>query len=106
HREDAARPCRLAPALAVALLALALAAPAAAVTGVAFVHGKGGADLANQTVANAYWTTDMIKVATKNYVVPYTICHYDGTKVMWEAGDVVVDQIYAFITSRGINDLV
>src|SRR5688572_10642571 len=93
-------------AAAACLLALGLAAPASAVAGVAFVHGKGGADLANQSVANAYWTTDMIKVATKNYAVPYTICHYDGTRIMWEAGDVVVDQIYSFITSRGINDLV
>lgn len=108
----AARPARSSlrrhglAAAAACLLALGLAAPASAATGVAFVHGKGGSDLANSTVAWNYWTTDMIRTATKSYTVPYVICHYDGTRIMWEAGDVVVDQIYSFITSRGINDLV
>src|SRR5688500_19712405 len=40
RRHPAAAALRLAPAFAGALLALALAAPAAAVPGVAFVHGK------------------------------------------------------------------
>ena len=107
HQHRAAARRRFAPALAAAaVLALAIAAPAAAATGVAFVHGKGGPDLATQSVADAYWTADMIRTSTKGYTVPYVVCHYDGTKVMWEAGDIVVDQIYAFITSRGINDLV
>ena len=87
-------------------LALLLPFVARAATGVAFVHGKGGAELADANVAWNYWTTDMIRTSTKGYAIPYVVCHYDGTKAMWEAGDVVVDQIYAFITSRGINDLV
>jgi hypothetical protein len=110
-RPTNASPPRRALALVAALAlaggaALVLAAPAGAATGVAFVHGKGGPELANATVAWNYWTTDMIRTATKGYTIPYVVCHYDGTRVMWEAGDVVVDQIHAFITSRGINDLV
>jgi hypothetical protein len=93
-------------AIAVAC-ALALGAgPTAAATGVAFVHGKGGAELADATVAWNYWTTDMIRTATKGYAIPYVVCHYDGTQPMWVAGDVVVEQIYAFLTGRGITDLV
>jgi hypothetical protein len=92
---------------AVALASgLSLAAPAAAARGVAFVHGKGGADLANATAAWNYWSTDMIRTATKSYTVPYVVAHYDGTRAMWVAGDVVADQLYAFITSRGVDDLV
>lgn len=88
-----------------AVLVLA-AAPAAAVRGVAFVHGKGGPELANTQVAWDYWSTDMIRTATKGYTVPYVIAHYDGTRVMWEAADVVADQLYAFMTARGVDDLV
>lgn len=92
---------------AVLLLALALAAPAAqAKTGVAFVHGKGGADLANPTVAWNYWTTDMIRTTTKGYTVPYVVCSYDGTKIMWDAANQVAGQLYNFVTTQGIDDLV
>jgi hypothetical protein len=100
------RPHRCLVFSALVVAALGLAAPADAATGVAFVHGKGGPELAGATVAWSYWTTDTIRTATKGYAVPYVVCHYDGTRVMWEAGDVVVDQLHAFITSRGINDLV
>jgi hypothetical protein len=90
---------------AVVVLCLA-ALPAGAATGVAFVHGKGGADLASASVALSYWTTDMIRTATKGYAIPHVVAHYDGTQAMWVAGDVVAGQLHAFITSQGIDDLV
>jgi hypothetical protein len=95
---------RIAWIAVVCCLASATRLPAA--SGAAFVHGKGGADLANAQVAWDYWSTDMIRTATKGYTVPYFIAHYDGTRGMQVAGDVVADQLYAFITSRGIDDLV
>ncbi len=98
------RPFRL--AALVFSMTLGVAASADALTGVAFVHGKGGADLANQTVANGYWTADMIKTTTKNYTVPYVVAHYDGTQVMWDAANQVAGQLYSFITTRGVTDLV
>ncbi|HWP94713.1 MAG TPA: hypothetical protein VNL72_03155 [Gammaproteobacteria bacterium] len=80
--------------------------PAAARTGVAFVHGKGGTDLAQPSVARAYWTEDMIRATTKNYAIPHIVCHYDGTRYMWVAADQVAAQLDDFITRYGITDLV
>ena len=48
--------------LAVALFA---AMPVLAKTGVVFIHGKGSADLAQPSVARAYWGEDMIRATTK-----------------------------------------
>ncbi len=75
-------------------------------TGVALVHGKGGADLQNVSTALAYWTSPMIAAVTKNSSVPYTVCHYDGTQYMWVAGDQVASQIASFVNTQGITDLV
>jgi hypothetical protein len=91
----------LAPALLVAL-----ATTAQAKTGVVFIHGKGGTDLANNSVARAYWTEDMIRATTKGYAIPHLICNYDGTRYMWVAGDVVAGQIYNWMTANAIDDIV
>lgn len=86
---------------------LLLAASAAhAQTGVVMVHGKGGADLANPSVAHDYWGSDMLRASTAGYNVPHFVAHYDGTQYMWVAGDQVADQLYAFITQNNITDLV
>ncbi|MDX1442794.1 MAG: hypothetical protein R3270_03335 [Gammaproteobacteria bacterium] len=90
--------------LAAALLAMA--SPAFAGTGMALVHGKGGSDLANASVARAYWGEDMIRASSKGYSVPVEVVHYDGTRYMWQAADQVADQLYTFITTENIDDLV
>lgn len=90
----------------VAAVALAAALPASAKTGVVFVHGKGGADLANQGTANAYWGTDMIRATTKGYAIPYLVCHYDGTQYMWTAAGQVAGQITTWMNANAIDDIV
>ncbi len=75
-------------------------------TGIAFVHGKGDADLANASVAWDYWTTDMLRTASKNYSIPLCVCHYNGEDYMWVAASQVAGQLYDFITQNGIDDLV
>lgn len=92
--------------LFLCLSAVAATPRADAKTGVAFVHGKGDANLATESVARAYWTEDMIKTATKNYAVPYLICHYDGTRIMWDAAAQVVSQLQPWAAANGIDDLV
>jgi pimeloyl-ACP methyl ester carboxylesterase len=87
-------------------LLLLCAAAAQAKTGVVFIHGKGSASLADASVARAYWTDDMIRATTKGYVVPYLICHYDGTQYMWVAGGQVAGQIYNWMTANAIDDIV
>lgn len=96
---------RRASILAV-LCVLASAAAAHARSGAVFIHGKGGADLANASVARAYWGEDMLRASTKNWSVPYLVCHYDGTQFMWVAGDTVVDQIHAWMLANGVDDIV
>jgi triacylglycerol esterase/lipase EstA (alpha/beta hydrolase family) len=91
---------------AAALVTMAMAGTAEAKTGVVFIHGKGGADLANESTARAYWTDDMIRATTKNYAIPYLLCHYDGTQYMWVAGNVVATQIANWATANGIDDIV
>ncbi len=75
-------------------------------TGVALVHGKGDADLANYSVAWNYWTSDMISATTKGYTIPYVVCHYNGENFMWVAANEVAGQLYDFIVNNGITDLV
>ena len=87
-------------------LALLLAPPLFAKTGVVFIHGKGGADLAQYSVARAYWGEDMIRATTKGYVVPHLIVAYDGTQYMWVAAGQVAGQIYNWMTANAINDIV
>src|SRR3954452_3885827 len=88
-------------------LILLLAAPVAfAKTGVVFIHGKGGADLAQPSVARAYWGEDMIRATTKGFTIPYLICAYDGTQYMWVAGGQVAGQIYSWMNANAIDDIV
>jgi hypothetical protein len=88
------------------LAALLLVLPAEAKTGVVFIHGKGGTTLAQTSVARAYWTEDMISATTKGNTIPSLVCHYDGTQYMWVAGDVVASQIYSWMTTNAIDDIV
>ncbi|HEY7409277.1 MAG TPA: hypothetical protein VII13_00965 [Vicinamibacteria bacterium] len=85
---------------------LGLAAPAWARTGVVFIHGKGGANLASPSVARAYWGEDMIRATTRNYTVPHLVVGYDGTQYMWVAGNQVATQIYNWMMAGGFTDVV
>ena len=91
---------------AIVLFLLAVAVAAEAKVGVVFIHGKGGTDLANPSVARAYWTEDMIRATTKNYTIPYLICSYDGTQYMWVAGGQVAGQIYNWMNANAVDQLV
>jgi hypothetical protein len=91
---------------ALALVLLLTAVVAEAKTGVVFIHGKGGTDLASPSVARAYWTDDMIRTTTKSYTIPYLICSYDGTQYMWVAGNTVAGQIYNWMNANAIDDIV
>lgn len=95
---------RLSTVIPAILLALSLGAEAK--TGVVFIHGKGGATLADAATARAYWTEDMIRATTKNNTIPSLICHYDGTQMMWVAGGQVAGQITAWMNANAITDIV
>lgn len=75
-------------------------------TGVAMVHGKGGAELSDPANAWNYWGSDMLSAATAGHSVPLEVVHYDGTRYMWQAADEVAAQLYDFIHREGITDLV
>jgi pimeloyl-ACP methyl ester carboxylesterase len=77
-----------------------------AATGVAFIHGKGSADLSQYSVAYNYWGSDMLKASTTSWKIPYVVCHYDGTQYMWTCASAVADQLNAFISANNITDLV
>ncbi len=79
---------------------------AEAKTGVVFIHGKGGSDLADAATARAYWTESMISATTKGNTIPSLVCHYDGTQIMWVAAGQVAGQIYSWMTTYGIDDIV
>lgn len=88
------------------LAATLLAMPLWAVTGVAFVHGKGNDISQDPQAALEYWTTDMIRAATQNYRYPYVVVHYNGELYMWQAAAQVAAQLYDFIRQNQITDLV
>jgi hypothetical protein len=91
---------------AVALCLVLGTVSAFAKTGVVFIHGKGGTDLATPSVARAYWGEDMIRATTKGFTIPYLICSYDGTQYMWVAGGTVAGQIYNWMMANAIDDIV
>lgn len=99
------RPLRVLSLLAP-VLAFALTGAATAKTGVVFIHGKGGADLANAATARAYWTEAMISATTKGNTIPSLVCHYDGTQIMWVAAGQVAGQISPWMTANAIDDIV
>ncbi len=82
------------------------AAPAMATTGVAFVHGTG-----HQTDAyNDYWKPDMVDSVRQGLPNPanFVVINCDFEQYMWkaEAAGCLAGQLYTFITSKGIDDLV
>ncbi|MEW6364200.1 MAG: hypothetical protein AB1714_06130 [Acidobacteriota bacterium] len=89
------------------LLALLVSgSPLLAKTGVVFVHGKGGSNLAQTSVARAYWTESMISATTKGNTIPSLVCHYDGTQYMWVAAGQVAGQISSWMYANAIDDIV
>lgn len=77
-----------------------------AASGAVFIHGKGGASLATTSVARAYWGEGMLRASTKGWTVPYLVCHYDGTQGMQVAAGQVAGQIYSWMTTNNITDIV
>ena len=91
--------------LSVLVLAL-MCAPAWAATGVAFVHGTG-----SQTDAyNDYWTGDFVESVRQGLpdIGNYTVVNCDFEEYMWTSGAAgcLAGELYSFITSEGIDDLV
>ena len=96
---------RLFSALLVTGLLL-VAAPAMAVTGVAFVHGTG-----NQTDAlNDYWTSEMVNSVRQGLPdqSKYVVINCQFEEYMWTsaAAGCLADHLYNFITTQGVDDLV
>lgn len=82
------------------------AVPAAAETGVALVHGTG-----NQTnAASDYWTWPFVDTIRDGLSDPsnYIVVNCNFEEFMWTAGAAgcLADQLYGFITSKNITDLV
>jgi hypothetical protein len=92
--------------LLIAAFGILFGTSAYAKTGVVFIHGKGGTDLATPSVARAYWGEDMIRATTKGFTIPHLICSYDGTQYMWVAGGTVAGQIYNWMMANAIDDIV
>jgi len=85
---------------------LALAVPAWANTGVAFVHGTG-----HQTdAASDYWTWDFVNTVRGGLSNSsnYTVINCDFEQYMWksDAAGCLAGYLYDFITSKNIDDLV
>jgi hypothetical protein len=83
-----------------------VAAPAAAATGVALVHGTG-----KQTdAASDYWTWTFVNTVRDG--LPdrsnYLVVNCDFEQYMWDsrAAGCLADQLYSFITTKNITDLV
>ena len=90
--------------MAAALLWTAQTADAR--TGVAFVHGTG-----EQTDAlNDYWKSAFVNSVRQGLPdsSDYLVVNCDFTQYMWRSGAAgcLAGQLYSFITSRGIDDLV
>lgn len=96
----------LARRLLLAVCLVALAAPAGAATGVAFVHGTG-----EQTDAyNDYWTSGMVNTVRSGLAdsSDYVVVNCDFEQYMWtaDAAGCLAGHLYDFVTARGIDDLV
>jgi len=91
----------------LALLAcLAMASPLLANTGVAFVHGTG-----YQTDAyHDYWKADFVDSVRQGLATSdnYVVINCDFTQYMWTSGAAgcLATQLYTFITTKNIDDLV
>ena len=95
---------KIATALCAALVVTAL--PAAAATGVAFVHGTGN----NDDALNEYWTWEFIDSVRQGLPDPenYVVINCQFENFMWkrDAAGCLADQLVNFIRSKGIDDLV
>ncbi|MCU0302504.1 MAG: hypothetical protein MUC56_00375 [Thermoanaerobaculales bacterium] len=83
-----------------------LAVPAGAATGVALVHGTG-----HQTdAATDYWTWPFVNTVRSGLPDPssFLVVNCDFEEFMWTEGAAgcLADQLYTFITTRDITDLV
>jgi hypothetical protein len=94
-------------ALVVAAVVLVtVAPPALAATGVAFVHGTG-----RQTNAlDDYWTRGMVDSVRQGLPNPadFLVVNCDFSQYMWTSGAAgcLATQLYDFVTTRNITDLV
>jgi hypothetical protein len=96
------------PFLPIAIVAAVVAgsSPAAANTGVAFVHGTG-----KQTNALAdYWTSAFVNSVRQGLPnqANYVVVNCDFTQYMWTSGAAgcLAGQLSSFISSKAITDLV
>jgi len=90
----------------VLILTLLVSLPAMATTGVAFVHGTG-----HQTDAyHDYWKPDMVDSVRQGLpdTSKYVVVNCDFEQYMWkaEAAGCLAGQLYNFIVSNNIDDLV
>ncbi|NOZ96099.1 MAG: hypothetical protein GXP47_15370 [Acidobacteria bacterium] len=90
----------------VLILTLLVSLPAMATTGVAFVHGTG-----HQTDAyHDYWKPEMVDSVRQGLPDPskFVVINCDFEQYMWkaEAAGCLAGQLYNFIVSNGIDDLV
>ncbi|HHQ47624.1 MAG TPA: hypothetical protein ENK19_01905 [Acidobacteria bacterium] len=90
----------------VLIMTLLAALPAMATTGVAFVHGTG-----HQTDAyHDYWKADMVDSVRQGLPdqSKFVVINCDFDQYMWkaEAAGCLATQLYNFIVSNNINDLV
>ncbi len=75
-------------------------------TTLVFVHGKGSGKNPVDQVTNEYWTTDMIRAATRNYQAKYLVVTYDGTQYYWDVAADVANQVNTFLNSNPSERLV
>lgn len=92
----------------MAFLALFLtitAADANAVT-LVFVHGKGSSKPSIDSLRNDYWTNDMIRASTRNYVTKHLLVNYDGRLLYWDAAADVAAQVNSYLNANPTERLV
>lgn len=97
---------RAVPAAVAVALCAAIASPASANTGVAFVHGTG-----HQTNALAdYWTSAFVNSVRQGLPnsANYVVVNCDFSQYMWTSGAAgcLAGQLSSFIAAKGITDLV
>ncbi|MBL8148702.1 MAG: hypothetical protein JNN15_02115 [Blastocatellia bacterium] len=64
-----------------------------------FVHGKGSGKDTVANVTNEYWTTDMIRAATRNYQAKSLVVSYDGSQYYWDVSSDIAGQINNYLNS-------
>lgn len=96
----ASRPCLM------LLFACAVALPAAADTGVAFVHGTGS----QSDALNDYWTSEMVDSVRQGLPDPskFVVINCDFEQFMWTSGAAgcLAGYLHTFINNENVTDLV